>query len=274
MPDEAEARARRRLRENPPDPDPLWIILADALAEQGRLEEALAALGHVRPDTERCLVEANLQEKLGYRARAAAALRRHVEHAPEDVSTRVRLALLLWDLGDWEAAEAQFLEAARLRGTYPAPRRELGLRYAAWGRYAQARENFERFESLGGTPGANDLAHIALALHRTGEHERSREIVVRLLEGAPTGAPGEVARLHLLAGSIAVALGRPAEAEASFRAALGADPRDPDAHYNLGMLLASQGRLVDALHHFDLSKQYGYPVFAIPPLGDRGRGRR
>ncbi len=274
MPDEAEARARKRLRENPPDPDPFWLILADALAEQGRLKEALAAIQHVRPDTERCLVEANLQEKLGYRARAAVALRHHVEHAPEDVATRVSLALLLWDLGDWEAAETQFLEAARLRGTYPAPRRELGLRYAAWGRYAQARDSFERFELLGGMPGANDLAHIALALHRTGEHERARTIVARLLEGAPTAAPGEIARLHLLAGSIAVALEHPAEAETSFRAALNSDPQDPDAHYNLGVLLASQGRLSDALQHFDLSKKYGYPVFAIPTPGDRGGGRR
>jgi tetratricopeptide (TPR) repeat protein len=51
----------------------------------------------------------------------------------------------------------------------------------------------------------------------------------------------------LLGGSIALRLGRRAQAERLFRAALARDPRDAYAHLELGALLAERGRRAEAI---------------------------
>src|SRR5262245_30466499 len=54
--------------------------------------------------------------------------------------------------------------------------------------------------------------------------------------------------------------GRPAEAEAAYRAALTVVPDDPAVTHNLGVAIAAQGRHLDALGYFDaaLAADPGY----------------
>jgi len=87
----------------------------------------------------------------------------------------------------------------------------------------------------------------ALAAHKGGELDLALENY-RTVLSINSGLPA----VHNNAAAVALALGQPEAAEASWRAALTQKPDYAEAHYNLAVLLSERGdptSLADARHH-------------------------
>ncbi|BBK44656.1 hypothetical protein STVA_46760 [Allostella vacuolata] len=115
------------------------------------------------------------------------------------------------------------------------------------------------------------LLRLAGVLVARGEFERAYAIA----DEAAAIAPADPLALNLRASALGL-LGRRAEAEAAFRAALARDPELVEAHFNLGRLLAGQGRNAEAAIAFraalDLAPDAAPPRRALAAaLRDEGR---
>lgn len=91
----------------------------------------------------------------------------------------------------------------------------------------------------------SDMADRAEALLAAGRADEA----VALLEPEARLHPGSFELWHGLGRACGLA-GRPAEAERAFRVAVGLRPELHDAHYNLALSLAYQGKLRESVEHF------------------------
>src|SRR5262245_10226596 len=138
---------------------------------------------------------------------AMRELRRAVELQPDDVAARADLAQVYLDLEMWNSAIEQ---ADAIRDRAPGSAAELYIR---------------------GT-----------ALNGQGDPEQALTLLSKALTlGPPTSV------LQKAYGDSLAALGRQAEAEKAYRAALGQQPKYEEALLGLASLLRQQGRLDDAL---------------------------
>jgi pentatricopeptide repeat protein len=72
-------------------------------------------------------------------------------------------------------------------------------------------------------------------------------------------APND-ANAHMLLGTLLYRVGRPGEAEVSFKAAISADPLPSEPYYNLALICARDRRFEDAKNYYEQALERG----AIP----------
>ncbi len=124
---------------------------------------------------------------------------------------------------------------------------QLARFYSAAGRYEDAKACVER--SVGGTqdPAKHAAAYLRLGqlLEQQDRYAEAEATYARGLE-FPSASPNVSYLLHNNRGYCLNILGRHAEAEFHTRAAIAVDPGPHNAHKNLGLALAGQGRLAEA----------------------------
>ncbi len=232
------------------NPRHIWAAnnLGNALAEQGRTDEAIAQY-HVaiRNHPSNAFAYYNLGNSLskkGLSVQALPAYREALRWDPDYAQAHNNLAALLAKMGQWAEAERHFREALRLRpGT---AQTHLGLADVLrdTDRLLEATQEYARSVAL--SPGLAD-AHIGfgIALVRLGRPAEAAESFA----AAAKARPGDVAA-HVNLGSVLSDLGRVPEACAEFAAALRLDPGSAAAHNGWGTALVRAGRRDEAVAHY------------------------
>jgi Tfp pilus assembly protein PilF len=105
----------------------------------------------------------------------------------------------------------------------------------------------------------DETMELALAAYRAKRFAASRESCVQILAERADHAKA----LHLLA-VIDMQAGNLTAAEVEFRAAIAADPKDPEFHNNLGVLLWKSGRRGEELACFRSAVELA-PNYAAAP---------
>ena len=204
------AITQKLLAENPRMLD-IWELQAQALAKQGKTDEALASLRRTielaPPGSTQYVVSfANHALQMG----RAEEARKHAELArsmgdPAGDEILARACLALGDLPAAEAAARECLKSDRNRD--------------------------------------KGLLVLAQVEARRGNLPKALEASARVQEGAVHALP--LAGLHLLRGDVLARMGRPKEAESEFREELRAYPTTLKAWSSLVILYATQSRMAD-----------------------------
>jgi tetratricopeptide (TPR) repeat protein len=193
------------------------LELAVALAEQGKLEEAVAGL--------RAILQAQ----------------------PHFAKAHYNLGVALAQQGKPEEAAASFRAALGHRPDYAEAHYGLGNVFSEQGKLEEAAACFRQALSI--HPGYADAANnLGLAL---ADLEQWAEAVVMLRHAARL-RPDDCNVLNNLGLALA-GLGKFAEAEAAYEHALRLEPRFADAHCNLGSTYKESGRLEEALACYQLA---------------------
>jgi tetratricopeptide (TPR) repeat protein len=190
---------------------------------------------------------------------------------PMNVAIVVHRIEALTDLIRYEDAEEAFYVGQQIDPEYP----EL---YAVMGETLQRSGHHERAvwclrEAARLDPGLPRVrAHLASAYSRLGRLERARQLYLQELRVDP-GDPETLLDL----GDLLVDMHRYSEAGEKFRRVLELFPDNADAHFSLAELAELEGRLPDALIHFDvvlrLDKNYSTARTRLArTLLQRGRG--
>ncbi len=244
----AEARVRQAVEAEPFLTEG-WTALARVLEQQGRLDEAQAAL----------------EQGLSY--------------VPREGDLYARLGLLLARSGSGEAAERHLRDALRFSARPPpAVRIALGDRLRGLGRAEEAREQYAAVLSLPprGRSERHERAKALLALERAAEAEAEWRLLVEQ-DPSDAAALANLASLAAVQGdwanaerrarraleldpslaaawnTLAAALeegGHPEEALAAYERALAAEPTSAEARFNQGLLLRRLGRYAEAAASF------------------------
>ncbi len=161
---EAEGRAQaaeklcRQIRALLPVHGGALRLLSRLANQRGDESEALAwleILVEIEPNAQDALIALaqGLKQSGGFEA-SRKLYERAITLAPEDSGLRVNYANLLQDLGRFEEALGQCVEAVRLAPAYPLARYNLGMAQLLEGDFAQGWENCEwrwKAEGLGGS---------------------------------------------------------------------------------------------------------------------------
>lgn len=245
---EAE-RLYKRLAAARPKDALLFSRLGAALAGQGKLVEALAALERSLEIDDK-LVDAinnigNVHRMQGRCDAAASAFRRAIAFDPSRVSARLNLGALLHASGKLDEAAACYREALAVDPNRAEAHNGLGATLLEQGAIDEASEAFERALAL-------DSGH-AEALNNLGMLKRRRDD----LDGAVAcyrralAARPRLIEAHINLGNAFKAQGVLDEAEASLRTALDIDRGHPEAHWNLGQVLLLKGNFADGWREYE-----------------------
>lgn len=243
---EAAALLEQALGAWPERPD-LLANLGEVRRRQGRLEAAGAALERalrLQPDAP--VIQLNLgrlRRDQGREAEAVAHYREATRLAPDYVAAHFNLGNLLRDLGRPLEAVAAFEAALRAHPEGAGPALNLGLLLEQLGRPDDAELALREALAIDPTCAAAALG-LARLLTTRGSHD---EALAQLRAGALRGGEPQ---LWLRAGDLALDLGRPEEAAASYREAAARAPHDADAHNGLGAALAGMRRYDEACAAF------------------------
>ncbi|MGP8245051.1 MAG: tetratricopeptide repeat protein [Bryobacteraceae bacterium] len=203
-----------RVLEVDPDSETAHTLLGDALARQGRFEEAMAHdSAALRLNADDRLAHKLLGEALAKQGRFQEAIPEYsaaLRLKPDDAEAHNGLGLALASRGRFDEAAAHYREAFRLQPTLVDAHYNLGLSLASQGKTDEA----------------------------IGQYREALRI-----------DPGFV-KAHNNLGVALASQGKTDEAISEFSAVLHLTPDNPDAHNNLGILLASKGRLDEAIAHF------------------------
>lgn len=207
--------------------------LASALTALSRPEEADRAMQRF--------------EELGQHAAQIAQLRRALDWAPEDFSTRLALAHHYQQLGQTEPALRHYWAILAQNPDHLEALIKLGNLYLK----TNARGEADSLFSLAITRHPQDpqtaQAHFAqgfLRLNR-GQLEAAAQSFDQALKLRP-----DYAEAWNNLGNLLILSGDPAGAEQHFRRALTADPGSAEAHYNLGGLYLHQENKQEAEAHY------------------------
>jgi len=284
QPGQAERLARQAIDQAANQPIG-WEVLADALRQQGKLPEALAAcqqaLRHA-PDSvemhQRC---AQAWRDCGQPAESLLLLRQALRLRPDHAETLVQLGVQLAEGEQLGEALEHMGRAVQLHPGHPQARHNLGVALAQAGRpeeaAAQLQEAWrlqpgyaEAGYNLGNVLGGLGRKDEAIAAYRRAlqlrpdhygvlnnlglllqECRKPGEAVILLRQA--TRLRPEVPEGHNNLGLALADLGRFDEAERSYHEALRLNPRYAEAHSNLGCALKEMGRVEEALASFELA---------------------
>jgi tetratricopeptide (TPR) repeat protein len=208
-----------------------------ALGEPGPAASRLARAAEKLGETAvlaATVAELQLEARAWDKAEAAAA--RAVAHAPRDPELRVLLARAR--IGRGRLVEA--LAATDGVDARPVRIQRAIVRYRL-GQWQEARAELERSARDGKLP-ADAVVWYALLDVAQGKPDRALPLLEKL---ASAKAPPPLA--HVALGRALEALGRSADAEAAYKAAMEREPRAPDGPAALGRLLLATGRARDAV---------------------------
>jgi predicted O-linked N-acetylglucosamine transferase (SPINDLY family) len=242
-------------------------LLGLALMEQGRLEEAEAAVREalrLHPDNPAAYNTLGLVLfQQSQPEQAAANFGRAVQLQPSFVEAWLNLGDALRGLGRRDEAGASYERAAQLRPNDPGPVAKLGALLMELGRPADAVLCYERALRL--RPDSAILCNnLGLALLHQGRYEEARLSCRQTLYLQP-----DLAEAHNNQGLALLNLGRAGEALLSFRQAVDLQPDFADAHNNLGLALAASGQPDEALACYQRAVQITpHHVGALTNLGN------
>lgn len=222
------------------------------LAEGTRRSNAVV---RARAEFERALVRAPddhfLRENFagflksgGDKPAALTQYQKITEWLPHDFYARLQVGRLLGELGQWRAAESEFLQAAAQRPYLPDGWFELGVVQSAGSNYVAALASFERVVRMQPSD-VSARTYRARILARLDRRTEAIHEYRRLIQANPARweAHLELAELYAVAGEAS-------EAIPEYQAAVQLNPRQPDIRINLGITLAQQNRLDEALEQF------------------------
>jgi tetratricopeptide (TPR) repeat protein len=282
---QAEAAYRQLLAGEPDHADALHL-LAVLLHQSRRSTEAeplvrrAAALAPRNAEIHNTL--GSLLRDTGRPAAATDAFRAALRAQPNTPEIRYNLGLALLDAGDLPAAEAALRNAARLKPDFVAARLDLANLLIRLNRPAEAEASARA--ALRHEP-ANPRLHNALGLSLAAQHNPTDALAA--FDAAIAHTQGFYLEAHANRAGALIALDRPTQAEAAYRAILATapadaptlralidllrrqdraaetepflrtlltgQPDDPDLHAYLGAALAGLDRRQEAIAAFDAS---------------------
>lgn len=240
----AEALFRQAV-ERDPDNIAFRMLLADALVEQDKSDEALdqyMRILELDPDFHKAMLNAgNVYARAGDYEKAARWYRQAIRKAPEYARGRYNLAYALAALGRTEEAIDQYEATLAIAPGYRAARENLARLLVEKGDFARAIDHLrELVEADPRDPRRH--VQLGLALARSGRLEPAADAFRQALRLDPTLAS---ARNNLAA--VLEQMGRTEEAIAEYRQTLQTEPEHGPAAYNLARLLAAAGRFDEAI---------------------------
>jgi superkiller protein 3 len=175
---------------------------------------------------------------------ALAALEKALKVDPKHWKAHNNLALAAIDLGELEVAEAHYRESLAI-APQPAIYNDLGFVLERQGLVDEAVALYRKALELD-PESASAHYNLAASLARSGElSEAERHFRAAL-------AHKRSAQTHTALALVLRQRGRVDEAIASLNEAIEADPEYPAAYDQLGTILAEQGKLEEAAHHFEI----------------------
>jgi len=195
----------------------------------------------------------------GRPAEAAAEYERALKADPDNVKAHNNLALALVELGRLDEAAAQYRASLALE-----PKAEiysdLGFTMARLGHPDEARADYMKALELDAHCAS---AHFNLAISdaQMGAYPDAEAHFRQALPGRPT------AETHNGLGYVIGRQGRTEESIGEFRKAIEIDPKYTPAYNNLAQALASEGKLEEAAHYYQLSLAQRPSVSVYNALG-------
>lgn len=217
-------------------------------------------------------------EQQGRADEAESAWRTWVGAHPGDAEAFAHLGLLESRQQRYSDAIRDYRKAMALAPAMPALRPNLGLAYFKNGDYRQAIDTFapmlkahpddDRLTLLTGMShyGLSEYAAATPYLKKSAEHDPQNLTLLLTLAHACLFAHeypcvldtfhkivalnAESAEADMLVGEALDEMHDPVGAQREFRAAIAADPKEPDAHFGLGYLLWTKGQYPEAAHEF------------------------
>jgi arylsulfatase A-like enzyme/tetratricopeptide (TPR) repeat protein len=238
----------RKLLEQPSHPQGYWWAhktLADVLAQQGRLDEAIAHYHKAlesRPDDGEAYADlAYALMTAGQLGQALSAYEEALRHPPLFAETHHQYGVALALSGRRHEALEQQRAAVRLDPRFAQAHAETGALLAAMGRVAEARAAFEHAVELAprGARIRLRFADFLLDQQRPSEALGAFEAALRL---APDSAPA-----HCGLGTAHFAMGRPRQAIENLRTAVSLDATLARAWLELGRVLLAERKYAEAL---------------------------
>ncbi|MGH7773014.1 MAG: tetratricopeptide repeat protein [Candidatus Binatia bacterium] len=191
-----------------------YVNLSNALAKQGRIDEAIV----------------NLQQAL--------------QVQPDYAVPHYSLGSLFAAQGKLEEARYNLQEAVRIDPDYAEAHNNLGNVLASQGKFENAIQHFRKALHL--SPGRSEIHfNLANALVRQGYFEEAIEHFQETLKIKPN-----IAEAHYGLGALVAARGDLGKAIDHFRQAVRIQPEFAEAHENLGRALAQQGKRDEAVKHY------------------------
>jgi tetratricopeptide (TPR) repeat protein len=226
-------------------------ILAQFYRSQEDLEKAVATmLDCFKRFPTNSVVQQSASDffvQIQQRDQAIEIWRGAVEHTPEDMGLRSKLAYLLYESGRTEEAEAAYKETVDLFDSRAAWQM-LSVFYRSIDRIQEAREALEKALERAKREPPDLLFALADILIAEGNYERAEEIAASLREPSYR---------TLLRGSIALAQGDPAKALKLIEPGLRLWPNNPGARYIAGQAALQLGDLTRALAEYREATRVG-----------------
>ncbi|MBI2978331.1 MAG: glycosyltransferase family protein [Rhodospirillales bacterium] len=245
---EAE-RLYKRLAAKRPADAMLLSRLGAALAGQGKLVEALAALRRaleIDADLVDALNNIGIVHRLQGRVEAAAeAFNRALAINPDLLSAHVNLGALLYDAGKPDEAEQVYRRALAIDPDLAEAHNGLGAVQLDRGALDEAAAAFERALAL--DPGhAVALSNLGSVKRQQGDHSGAADCYRRALVIRP-----RLVEAHANLGNMLRGEGAFDDAAAALRRALDIDRSHPEAHWNLAGLLLLKGNFKDGWAEYE-----------------------
>jgi tetratricopeptide (TPR) repeat protein len=205
-------------------------------------------------DLMRAITEHNLGSALqeqGSLEEAAAHYRRAIAIRPDYAPAHNNIGVVLRAQGRLDEAIAQYEQALRLRADYPNAHYNLANALLVQGKHDAAIAHFRA--ALESTPGSVEAhTNLAVALEARGKLDEAIDHfrVAASLDAGSAQTRENLANALLARGASLLESGKPREGMQELRAALALMPSSVEAHNNLGIALASQGSLDEAISHF------------------------
>jgi len=230
-------------------PDPLLHIrMGDALADEGRTEEAIAHyIEAARLDSMNLLTRCKVAElyiRGGKFAEAAGECLRVLARAPGDSRAHDLLGVIAGKQQRTDEALREFSEAIRSDSANADAHNDLGILYERMGKGEEALQAYRAAVRADGKH-ANAQFNLGTALAKNGQLD---EAAAHWLEAVRLNPASTEARVNL--GRLYTIQGKFEEAEAQLTAALRLDAGSAMAHFNYGNLQAKRGRFADAALQF------------------------
>jgi len=245
-------RDRLRLMEyvvaQAPRPAALRNQLASALADAGRLDEALGQFREaLRRKPNHAGAHANLAVvlfRLGQVDQAVHHWRRALQIQPDLTEARYNLGVALLAQTKPEQAAEQFQLLLQMAPDHSRAHNRLGELLSQQGRLAEAASHYRRAVQI--DPGFEAArCNLAAALAELGQPLQAADQLERVLEANPRDV-----QAHNMLGIILASRGRLEQAMAHYRQALQIAPGYAPAHVNLANALAASGRELEAIEHY------------------------
>jgi protein O-GlcNAc transferase len=232
---EAATKAFRKYTDLRPKDASGWANLGGVLRATGRANDAVKCFRKVvaiAPDSVAGWngLGASLRASEAP-ADAVAAFRKALALAPKDPGILANLGEALLETDDLAEAETALRQAFKMAPRHRFAATNLGIVFSRRGRYREAVEQFGRAVKL--TPNrASPLYNLGVALHHMGQMNRALDALKKARKIEPA-FPG----IALTQARILKDLGHADAAIAAFTEALREDPKDAEAHFDLGNLL-------------------------------------